>query len=359
MELAHLRVGTLNTDFSDSEGFGLDSHVMGYPPSSANSFSSDSSFGPYTPTSGRSTPPGSDGMHFDMSFTSSVDPFSFDLTPPSSAMSAYFQIDLKTEDPCGFYQPRLPAIPTRNQLEMAQLPFRTNSNCQTPSQPLGFYPLSNGIESSILPLTPLRTVQGAESCTTWSMWQESSESPKFDKWSYTTLQQPSTAKRKRVGTPVEFRPDSLDYGLGSRRRHFDTAKERAAALHHAQQESPLRERTRPVKKEPNMVMIDGMQVEKISSDRQVCDWPDCAKKFRKKEHLVRHKDCAHRGVYYQCEFCDRKFNRTDNRRSHLKLHANPQKKGRVKYVPEAAKLLEEEERLYKSGKNRKRGASLR
>jgi hypothetical protein len=68
---------------------------------------------------------------------------------------------------------------------------------------------------------------------------------------------------------------------------------------------------------------------------------------------------AHRGVNYQCEFCDRKFNRTDNRRSHLRLHANPLKKGRVKYVPEAAKLLEEEERLYKSGKRiRKTGTSF-
>ncbi|KAK0626948.1 hypothetical protein B0T14DRAFT_562814 [Immersiella caudata] len=344
----------MNTDFGESEGLGFDSHVVRYPPSSASSFSSDSSFGPYTPTSGRSTPPGPDGMNLDMCFTSSVDSFSFDLKPPSSVMSAYFQIDGKTEDPCGFYQPRHLATPTRNQLEMASLSFRNDVDCRTPSQPLDFGPLSNGMASSSLPLTPLRGVQGTERWEAWSMWPESSDSPTFDRWPYTTLQQPSPAKPKREDTPGELIPNSIPpFNLSGRRRLFDTAQERAAALQNAQQDFPLRERTRTARRGANTVIVNGMPVKTISCEKQMCTWPSCKKKFQKREHLVRHQDCAHRGVEFKCEFCNRKFNRTDNRRSHYSLHANPDKKGRVKYHPGAAKLLEEEARRNKSRKSAK------
>jgi len=271
----------MQSDFGDAEGFSFDSHVMGYPPSSTSSFSSDASFGPYTPTSGRSTPPGCDGMNIDTSFTSSVDPFSFDLTPPSSAMSAYFQIDMKPEDSCGFFQPRLLATPSRSQLGLSSLPYGSEANPHTPSQSLDFCTFATALDPSPLPLTPMRSAQVGESWETWAMWAQPESPISFEK-QQSPFQHPTAVKHERK-TPLSFVPDDF-----SRRRLFDTAKERTTALQHIQQESPMRERVRPTKKEPKIVMMDGLPVEKISDDKFFCNWVGCTKRFQKKEHLVRH-----------------------------------------------------------------------
>ncbi|KAK0651498.1 hypothetical protein B0T16DRAFT_80701 [Cercophora newfieldiana] len=338
MELTNLRVGTtMKTEFSDSDGFGFDAHVMGYPPSSASSFSSDSSFGPFTPTSGRSTPPGSDGLDINTSF-SSAGPFSFDLTPPSSAMSAYFHLDMKSitpEDPCALFQPRLLATPSRNHFSTSGLPYSNDFNSQTPSQPMDLCTFTDGLGPSPLPLTPMRPVQGGESWDPWPMWVEP-ESPLFDSRHQTPLQQPVSVKHERE-SPASCLADNA-----SRRRFFNTVKDRATALHQVQQESPSRSRQRPSKKDPNIVVVDGLQVKTIRSEKHFCKWAGCTKRFQKKEHLVRHIDSAHKGVLFKCEWCDKLFNRTDNRRSHEELHGQQRKQSRVKYVPEAARRLAEE-----------------
>lgn len=256
---------------------------MEYPPSSASSFSSDSSFGPFTPTSGRSTPPGSDGLEINTSFTSSVDPYSFDLTPPSSAMSTYFHIGLKTapEDACGFYQPPLLATPSRARLlESSDVAFRPDFNPHTPSQLMDFCAFTDGLGPSPLPLTPMRPVQGVERWDTWSMWVEP-DTPLFDDRQHTPLQQ-SAIKRER-----EPSLSCAQSGF-NRRRLFDTAKGRATALQQIHQDSPLRVRRKPTRKEEDIFIVRGVEVTTISKERNYCNWPGCDKGFKKKEHLVRH-----------------------------------------------------------------------
>lgn len=50
----------------------------------------------------------------------------------------------------------------------------------------------------------------------------------------------------------------------------------------------------------------------------------------------------HLKAKHKCLYCDKIFNRTDNRRSHLQLHATERKAGRVEYMAGLEKILEEE-----------------
>ncbi|KAH9223346.1 hypothetical protein DL95DRAFT_454119 [Leptodontidium sp. 2 PMI_412] len=71
-----------------------------------------------------------------------------------------------------------------------------------------------------------------------------------------------------------------------------------------------------------------------------CDWPGCEKKFARSEHRKRHYK-IHEDEKEKCEFCPHSFSRTrkDNYKTHLKLHADPQKGSRTDYHPGAAAAL--------------------
>ncbi|KAF4956619.1 hypothetical protein FSARC_11524 [Fusarium sarcochroum] len=82
-----------------------------------------------------------------------------------------------------------------------------------------------------------------------------------------------------------------------------------------------------------------------------CDYPGCAKSFRRNEHLKRHKQTFHgEGPNrFSCEFCGKdQFNRQDNLRNHRKLHARPNSRNRgVEFLPAAVAIIEQEERSRK------------
>ncbi|KAG4440338.1 hypothetical protein IFR05_004190 [Cadophora sp. M221] len=81
-----------------------------------------------------------------------------------------------------------------------------------------------------------------------------------------------------------------------------------------------------------------------------CNWPGCDKKFARSEHRKRHYK-IHEDEKEKCEFCPHPFSRTrkDNYKTHLKLHADPQKGSRTEYHPGAAAALERMEAETRKG----------
>ncbi|PVH80042.1 hypothetical protein DL98DRAFT_210004 [Cadophora sp. DSE1049] len=67
-----------------------------------------------------------------------------------------------------------------------------------------------------------------------------------------------------------------------------------------------------------------------------CDWEGCSRKFARQEHLKRHQR-THDDIKEKCEFCPKLFSisRKDNYKTHMRLHAFPQKGNRTPFFPEA------------------------
>ncbi|KAK1761258.1 hypothetical protein QBC47DRAFT_356355 [Echria macrotheca] len=387
MELPHLALGIsdIHVDFGENESFGFDAHGAGYPPSSAHSSSSaSSSFGPYTPTSGRSTPhAGCDAVDFVSSFasssssdfgpytptsersrshesdfamssfSSSIDPFSFDLTPPSSALSAYFQIgskdesahDLfhaqipttpvrntglpgaKAESTFDMFQPRLPITPTRDQ-EMRYVSSSSYGTQLTPSQSMGcFYnPFSGELEPSPFPPTPIQTTQPGESWGTGSIWVQP-DSP--GRWPGDFSPATRIKQKAEVSTCLSL--------LSTQRKSAPKLKKETAAP-----DSPSigRKRTRSSKNADTVVTKDGLVVSRTLPRKFRCQYHGCTRQYERKEHLKRHVQSNHEGQEFKCLYCPKIFNRSDNKVAHLKLHFSKRDSGRVNYVEGEVDLAE-------------------
>ena len=302
MDIARLTIAPLETDFSDDGRFSLDSQAMGYhAPSSAHSFSSDSShFGPYTPTSADSTgygpytptsssrvasPLEPDMMDLSSSFATSVDSFAYDMTPPSSAASTYFQMVSKTEDPCGFFQSRLPATPSRAQADYSGLPYDFDSCRHTPPQSIPFYSFANELGPSPLPPTPVRSVKADDGWGAWPMWTQQESPISFGKQP-TPLQVVTTVKRERSSPSIQ----TDDIG---RRLFVETAKERTTALQNIQNQPtenvPKRPRLPKTRESMDQLAdLNDLPMTKAKSSKHHCTWQGCPKKFGKREHLQRH-----------------------------------------------------------------------
>ncbi|KAH9203301.1 hypothetical protein DL95DRAFT_254472, partial [Leptodontidium sp. 2 PMI_412] len=54
--------------------------------------------------------------------------------------------------------------------------------------------------------------------------------------------------------------------------------------------------------------------------KKTCSFPGCHMKFVRQEHLKRHEKKHSSEGQYSCEFCGKRFGRTDNLKSHIKLH---------------------------------------
>ncbi|KAK1832768.1 hypothetical protein QBC39DRAFT_67520 [Podospora conica] len=334
MVLLALQIPNMKTE-SDDGGFDMMDHGafdpinLGYPPSSAHSFSSSdsSSFGPFTPTSGRSTPPNYDSsLQFATSFGSTGDSFAYDLTPPSSAVSSYFQAGVKYEDPCTLYQPTLPVTPSRSQQEFGNH-LLSNFGQQTPPQATSYYPFGLELAPSPLPATP---VHGSQFSQSWDPWSST----------WAQADSPITFGKKEEDSPHSSFATPTHHG---RRLFDDPAKEKTTALRKAQLRGSLtstgagiRKRTKPAMPSRTKALAHGLDVPIVKGNEFKCDWVGCDKAYQKKEHMVRHRNGAHLGVKVSCEFCGRLFDRTDNLGSHLFLHTQQRASGKVAFVPEAA-----------------------
>ncbi|KAK0612854.1 hypothetical protein B0T17DRAFT_498807 [Bombardia bombarda] len=333
----------LQLDFGDGEGFNFGSQPMACPPSSSNgSPYTSSTYGPYTPTSGRSTPPPhrSGSMDFACSFGSSVDSLPYNLTPPSSAMSAYFPMDLGGNDGTDFFQGGIPVTPSRNAPDFSGFSLGSCGGQLTPSQSMEFYSFSNELGHSPVAPTPIQNVQD------FSAWAQADSPINFEK-------QPSPAVNNTLRSMAQARQD------GKRRRRFtEEAKHKTAALctpQRAQQEYLMDVRPHMMNdKSPGDLIT--RPVNTIPAGGFKCDWPSCThnKKYQRKEHMKRHVKSEHLKELYPCNFCSKIFNRNDNRTQHHKLHfKNDRRAPRVAYIAGAEKVIEEKMKNSKPRKSAK------
>jgi len=268
-------------DFDIMDQSDFESLNLAYPPSSSHSFSSaSSSFGVFTPTSGRSTSPNSnpESLDFATSFGSAVDTFSYDLTPPSSAISPYFQADVRYEDPCVLYQSQPPVTPSRSHQEFTGHLLNSYGQ-QTPSQVSSFFPFGAELASSPIPPTPVHGSQFGQSWDTWpTAWPQTDSPIDFVKKEEDSSYPPFSA-------PAHH----------GRRLFDDPAKKKTTALRKAQLRGPptntggIRKRTKP-STPPTKALANGLEVPVAECNKVKCDWDGCDLVFKKKEHMVRHKN---------------------------------------------------------------------
>ncbi|KAK3371594.1 hypothetical protein B0T24DRAFT_326901 [Lasiosphaeria ovina] len=339
MELGGHLMCDLGLGFDDGDGFNFgNSQTVTYLPSRNKSSSYASSLGPYTPTSGRSTPPGPGSMDFAHSFG---DSYSFEPTPPSSAVSTYFPMGLKTEDASNFFTPSLPVTPSRNQLDFSGLPYHDFA-CQLPSsQAPSLYSFPNDIGPSPFVPTPTQTGQVGETWEeSWTAWAQS-DSP----ITFKPQPSPEDSAHQSMAAAIQNQEEGMTppftSGVARRRLFIGDARQKSTALQRVQ---GVRTRPKPAKVIDSFVSEEGFAVQKIPSGRFRCDHPQCSsKQYKRMEHLKRHMKSKHGKEEYRCEFCLKTFNRNDNRRQHQHLHTLKDRRApRVKWADGAEQALEEE-----------------
>ena len=96
------------------------------------------------------------------------------------------------------------------------------------------------------------------------------------------------------------------------------------------------------------------KIDRVAAGAFRCDHPGCKSEhgFKRHEHLKRHQRTHGAQKPLQCRFCTKKFqlDRSDNYRSHVKLHAQDRKGSRTKYFPEAIDEVNSWEKKKEAGK---------
>ncbi|KAK3298017.1 uncharacterized protein B0H64DRAFT_136209 [Chaetomium fimeti] len=346
MELTEAPVLNLSLDFGNDADFDFNSLGAGWPSGSVSGSScASSSFGPHTPTSGRSTPHYSASFDFSSSFASSTGVVPFDPSPPSSATSTYFPMTPKSSNVSNFVYPVFPATPSRGQLVFscdplssytAQLTPSQNMDCSFPmnhvdshsylaaSSALGQYDhLPNGVSHWTYPDSPISFDQHSPAGAAQSVQSIKQE---FDEDMMTPMT-PSVATKKRV--------------------LMDETRHRAMALQQQMQQcSPSKSRTRAKrakKRRTGAAGDDNFSMDAVEpATKCKCPVEGCDKRYRRSEHMKRHIQSVHEmsvEKLFRCDWCPHTSNRLDNLTAHIKLHwaprEHPGSKPRVKYCPAA------------------------
>ncbi|KAI1337327.1 hypothetical protein F5Y15DRAFT_418089 [Xylariaceae sp. FL0016] len=361
-----LRVG-----FDEDFTFGSQSQSCS---STSSSFScpstASSSQDPFTPASGRSTP-GLHPMLMDHDAAPCGTSGGFDLTPPASAFGGYFPSDVKGEFahyvPCEV----ISASPSRRaSVQASTMDFdypsmmstslaSQSSTIQAPNpQVLGHYQFADHITSSPLAFsTPAYTLDNG-ACYGQTSWGWPADGPVafFERHDSPALSSPvrDLSLRDRNSMTPSFLASH-----NRRRLCVDEVQHKTSALHRAQhghRQSMKREKS-------HKRYIEGGAVSLIPKGSFHCQHADCLasgrKPFKRQEHLKRHFHTCHApqpDTNTTCIFCHRCFNRRDNYRQHLKLHAQKDRAiSRTKYFPEAQALYDEEMAKTKQRSQQKKG----
>ncbi|KAI1135830.1 hypothetical protein F5Y05DRAFT_415828 [Hypoxylon sp. FL0543] len=343
------------------DDFSLESQALSCG-SSTGSFSSASTSSsmpePFTPTSGRSTP-GLRSISMDHEHVYPP-PAGFELTPPSSAFGGYFPADAKAEFhrymDCHSASPspsRKSSIQTHAMdfdyapvLPTTYASLHNQEHTLEPANPqsLGHYSFQDYIPSPQYPVSTPGYHLDSTGCEASAMWAWSGESPVsfFSRGNHSTS--PSPAQPFSARARNEMTPPYLA-SHAKRRVNVNKVQQKTSALHRVQ------------------TRHGGVRIERIAAATFKCNYPNCQKgPFKRQEHLKRHKNTKHAenpvAIITICPFCDKRFNRKDNYRQHLKLHTDKHRQTRrTDYHPEAEALLEEEKAKTKQRSQLKKKSS--
>jgi uncharacterized Zn-finger protein len=130
----------------------------------------------------------------------------------------------------------------------------------------------------------------------------------------------------------------------------------SAALQRTQAESQILRRARKrVQRQISGMIPSNIRIQHAPDKK--CPWPRCDKEFKRSEHLKRHELTVHdhNQEIFPCQFCKHPFNRRDNLKSHLKLHADPLNAKRTDFFKEAQAAYDGIDRKKKKKKTKTEG----
>lgn len=287
-----MTLSSMDLKLSTEDVFDVASQSVGCHSSNGSFSDVSSAYNPFTPTSGCSTPLRRSTSAFDASFSSYTDSASFDLTPPSSAVSAQFPYDFKAQaHQQDMYFHGLPSTPSKYNSVMLDVGLDSHHlNGQlTPPHGMNFLPFSSLHAPPFA--SPCHTLDGEnpESAELWS--QIAAETP-IDFGEPQRLQSvyETSAMHARSHQNLSS-PSYRAQFAGSRRQvHMTDAQKKAAALQNVQQKSPrLKNRARPRKaKNPSRTIPICGPVKNIPLRQFYCDQGCSGKAYSRQEHLKRH-----------------------------------------------------------------------
>ncbi|KAK4640166.1 hypothetical protein QC761_604600 [Podospora bellae-mahoneyi] len=342
---------------------GLEDDDMFSPSGSSFSLSS-SSYGPHTPTSGRSTPP-RHSFDYASSFSSSIDGHSIELTPPSSASNSYFPFAFKGDGISDFSQPGFPLTPSRgSQLSFGSFSHNGYGGVQlSPSQHVEYYCGDNLFQPPHAMVSPQQQLPSSNGLENWR-WPQDSHSP--ISFGEHTPKRPSLMVRH---PPLKFEDEGEDIDMRNKYLKDSLSVEPSAVgllpspIHRIKDNPPPppRQRHGRIRAQRGGKSVD--DVERKATFR--CIVPGCYYgPYRRNEHLKRHLKNEH-GIGgekegWVCEFCPpekskdgqpKRFNRRDNWKQHIRLHAKSKSKNsRTEYNPEAIEVFNREQARINSSK---------
>lgn len=271
------------------DSFDVGSQSMGCQ-SSNTSFSDVSSvYHPFTPSSACSTPLRRSTSAFDASFSSYTDSSSFDLTPPSSAVSSQFPYDFKSSTHQDLLFHGIPSTPTKyNVMLDVALDSHHLHGQLTPPHGMDFLPFSN-LNSAPFS-SPCHTLDGEDPETMDQLWSQISGDTPIDFGEPQRLQSlydPNAVARSHhhMSSP------SYRAQLASSRRHLQIseAQQKAAALQSVQKSPRQKNRTRLRRtRQPSRAIPICGPVKNIPPRQFYCDQGCSGKAYSRQEHLKRH-----------------------------------------------------------------------
>lgn len=292
MELTETPVLNISLDFGNDADFDFNSLGSGWPSGSVSGSScASSSFGPHTPTSGRSSPHYSASFDFGSSFASSTGIVPFDPSPPSSATSTYFPMTPKTSNASSFVYPVFPTPPSRGQLVFSCDPLNSYAAQLTPSQNMDCSFPINHLDSHPYMAAPPALGQYDHLSNGASHWAYPDSPISFDQHSPDGVAQPIQSIKQ------EFDEDTMTPMTPSitakKRALMDQTRHKTMALQQQMQQcSPSRTRTRAKRGKKRRAAAageDNFSMDAVEpATKCKCPVEGCDKRYRRSEHMKRH-----------------------------------------------------------------------
>lgn len=299
MELSALQTCALQPriEFEDDSDFGGHNNLA-EGCSTANISKSSyapSTYGPRTPSSGRSTPIRSASLDYASSFATTIDT-PLDLTPPSSTTSTYFSTSMKvSSQTTDFLYPDLSFTPPRGQLDFSGHTF---GNCGTqiasPQPTNSVFFINNYASQSFSVPT---AIFGHVDQLSDSLWVRTDSPINFEERSLPRLMRPGVSTVKLGNSTDDIISPMSSSNVSRRRARIGEARLRSTALQQAQQTSStlstaqIQFKPESNAKKPHALVTESgcVTIENIQTGKFKCPYEGCkTRPYRRNEHLKRH-----------------------------------------------------------------------